>query len=270
MPVPTSPLVDCHLHTVPFSCDASATLEGLIARGRELGLSALCTTEHVDFDPQDECYGHYDYERHAALRTRIRAHPPAGLAVMIGAEIDYQRRFEGEVRAFLQAADYDFVIGSVHYAGGRFALVDDFFDRPEQSSYMAYLEEVLHAAQSGLFDVLGHLDIVKRRGVLHHGPFRPERYAEAIDAILRACVDTGTGLEINTSGLRQAPQETFPALPVVRRYRELGGEVLTIGSDAHTQADVGRDIDRALDVAQAAGLRAIAVFVARRPQWLAI
>jgi histidinol-phosphatase (PHP family) len=266
-----SPLVDCHLHTAPFSCDASATLEGLIARGRELGLSAICTTEHVDFDPQDWCYGHYDYERHATLRARIRARQhPEDLAVMVGAEIDYQRRFEDEIRAFLRATDYDFVIGSVHYAKGRFALEDSFFDRPERSSYLTYLKEALHAAQSGLFDVLGHLDIVKRRGVLHYGPFQPERYAEAIDAILRTCVDTGTGIEINTSGLRQAPQETFPALPVVRRYRELGGEILTVGSDAHVGADAGRDIDRALDLATAAGFQAITIFVDRQPQWLAI
>jgi histidinol-phosphatase (PHP family) len=118
--------------------------------------------------------------------------------------------------------------------------------------------------------VIGHLDIVKRYGVQHYGPFDPGRYAEAIDAVLRACVDTGIGLEINTSGLRGPPRETFPTLPVLCRYRELGGEILTIGSDAHTAGDLARDIPQALDLAAAAGFRAIALFVDRQPTWLPI
>ena len=91
-----------------------------------------------------------------------------------------------------------------------------------------------------------------------------------MDAILRACIDTGTGIEINTSGLRGPPREPFPALPVLCRYRELGGEVLTVGSDAHTVQDLARDIPEALALARAAGFRAITLFVDREPTWVPI
>ena len=264
------PLLDCHLHTGVFSCDAKATLDAYIDRGREMGLAAITTTEHVDFDSNDYCFGFYDLFRHQAQRNERRVVSEDGLTVLIGAEVDYQRRYEDQARAFLAQTEFDLVIGSVHYVRGEIVFVDEFFQRPERENVEAYLDEVLGAVNSRLFDVIGHLDIVKRYGVRHYGPFDPAHYAEPLDEILRACVDTGTGLEINTSGLRGPPKETFPTLPVLRRYRELGGEILTVGSDAHTVDDLARDIPQALDLAKAAGFRAIALFVDRQVRWMAI
>lgn len=268
--MPISPLIDCHLHTAAFSCDARATLDGLIARARQIGLDMITTTEHVDFDPRDGCYGHYDQVRHMAQRAWVRESGFGKLKVQIGVEVDYQAHYEAEVRAFLDGAAYDLVIGSVHYANGAFIFGPAFFDAPERESYGAYFEQALRAVDSGLFDVLGHLDIVKRYGVEHYGPFEPACYAEQIDALLRACVETGTGLEINTSGYRGPPGEAFPSLPVLSRYHELGGELLTIGSDAHTVEDLGRDIPLAIELARQAGFRRIAAFVDRQPVWLPI
>jgi histidinol-phosphatase (PHP family) len=268
--MPNRPLLDCHLHTGAFSCDAKATLDAFVERGSEMGMAAITTTEHVDFDPNDYCYGFYDLDRHQAQRHERRVVSEDGLTVLIGAEVDYQRRYEDQARAFLAQTEFDLVIGSVHYVRGEIVFVDEFFRRPERENVEAYLDEVLNAVNSRLFDVIGHLDIVKRYGVQHYGPFDPARYAEPLDAILRACVDTGTGLEINTSGLRGPPKETFPTLPVLRRYRELGGEILTVGSDAHTADDLARGIPQALDLAVAAGFRAIALFVDRQPRWVAI
>jgi histidinol-phosphatase (PHP family) len=264
------PLVDCHLHTAAFSGDAEATLGGFIARAHELQLDLLTTTEHVDFDPGDSCYGYYDEARHRAQRECVRARSFGQLKVLIGVEVDYQVQYEAEVRSFLEGAAYDLVVGSVHYARDEFIFARSFFDAPEQRNYKAYFDQALRAVHSGLFDVFGHLDIVKRYGVEHYGPFQPARYAEPIDALLRACVETGTGVEINTSGYRGPPGEPFPSLPVLRRYRELGGELLTVGSDAHAVKDLSRDVPLALELAACAGFRAIAVFVDRQPQWLPI
>jgi histidinol-phosphatase (PHP family) len=96
-----------------------------------------------------------------------------------------------------------------------------------------YFDEVLAAARSGLFDVLGHLDFVKRYLHPHVTAKDLAGAPELYEPILRALVDSGTGLEVNTSGLRQAAHETYPSAAIVARYRELGGERLTIGSDAH-------------------------------------
>jgi histidinol-phosphatase (PHP family) len=262
--------VDCHLHTAAFSCDAQATLDGLIARAGQIGLALLTTTEHVDFVPRDDCYGHYDQARHMAQRAEVRDRSFGELEVLIGVEVDYQARYEDAARAFLDGGAYDLVIGSVHYVGDAFIFGDVFLSGPERERYEAYFKQARCAVHSGLFDVLGHLDIVKRYGVEHYGPFQPVRYAEPIDALLRACVETGTGLEINTSGYRGPPGEAFPTLPVLKRYCELGGELLTVGSDAHTVQDLGRDIPRAIELAREAGFRWLAAFVDRQPQWLPI
>lgn len=264
------PLVDCHLHTSDMSCDASSPLSAYILQGRKLGLAAICTTEHVDFDPNDYCYGHYSRARHEVQKTEVRAAPDDGLQVLIGVEVDYQRRYEADARQFLHGTDFDYVVGGIHYARGESVFLPSFFDAPEQENVEAYLDEVLGAVHSGLFDVIAHLDIVKRYGVRHYGPFDPTRYADAIDTILRACVETGTGLEINSSGWRGPPKEPFPTLHVLRRYRELGGQVLTVGSDAHHADDLARDIPRAVDIALEAGFNAIAVFADRKPTYLPI
>jgi histidinol-phosphatase (PHP family) len=268
--MPISPRVDCHLHTATFSCDARATLDGFVAQAQRLGLNLITTTEHVDFDPRDGCYGHYNQARHLAQREQVRARSFGPLQVLVGVEVDYQAQYEADARRFLEDAGYDFVIGSVHYAGGEFIFGSTFLSGPERANYEAYFEQALHAVRSGLFDVLGHPDIVKRYGVEHYGPFQPARYTGQIDALLRACIETGTGIEVNTSGYRGPPGEPFPSLPVLRRYRELGGELLTVGSDAHVIEDLWRDVPLALELAARAGFRAVTVFVDRQPSWLPI
>ncbi len=101
--------------------------------------------------------------------------------------------------------------------------------------------------------MLGHFDLVKRYGVAHYGRLEPEIFAEEIRAVLRAAVEAGVGLEINASGLRQAPGEPYPGLTVLRWYRELGGEIVTVGSDAHRVEHLAAGMDQALALAQAAG-----------------
>ena len=263
------PLVDCHFHSEP-SCDSRAPLAALCQQALHLGLSYLCPTEHADFDPQDICYGHLNVNAYSQAVADCRAQSAGHLTLLKGIEIDYQPRFDAEVRDFLAQHTFDFVMGSVHYADGLY-VGDGLLEAYDpDTAYRRYFDAVRQAAASGLFDVIGHLDVLKRYGIPRWGGFDPRRYAHEIDAILQAAVETGTGLEINTSGLRQAPGQTYPCLETLRRYRELGGKVLTLGSDAHQVANLGQNIHHGLALARAAGFKAIAVFVERQPHWLNI
>ncbi len=156
------------------------------------------------------------------------------------------------------------IISEPHSTGSYFA------HHSVRQAYLPYFEELLRAAQSGLADVLGHFDLVKRYGVDHYGPFEPAHYEDEIRAVLRALVDSGMALEINTSGLRQRPGEPYPGLEVLSWYRQLGGEVLTAGSDAHHVDDLGAGIDDALELARMAGFRAVATFKERQIHWINI
>ncbi len=269
IPQPTRPLVDCHFHST-HSCDGQASLAAMCQRALELGLTHLCPTEHADFDPQDYGYGCFDGQAYSRDVNACQRQFAGQLTLLKGIEIDYQSRFDAEVKVFLAQHTFDFVIGSAHYADGLYAgtALLDAYDR--DTAYRRYFDAVRQAAASGLFDVVGHLDLLKRYANPRWGPFDPRHYGDEIDAVLRAAVETGTGLEINTSGLRQSPAEAFPGLQTLRRYRELGGHVLTIGSDAHRVADFCKHIRHGLGLARAAGFKAIAVFVDRQPQWLDI
>jgi histidinol-phosphatase (PHP family) len=263
------PLIDCHFHS-EHSCDCQEPLSALCQQAVQLGLSHICPTEHADFDPQDIGYGYLNVGAYFCDVDACQARFDGQFKLLKGVEIDYQPCFDAEVRAFLAQHAFDFVIGSVHYANGLF-IADALLDASDpDTACRCYFDAVRETADSGLFDVIGHLDLLKRHAISRWGTFDLHRYADEVEAVLRAAVETGTGLEINTSGLRQTPAETFPGLKTLCRYRELGGQVLTLGSDAHCVANLGKNISDGLALARAAGFKAIAIFAQRQPRWLDI
>ena len=229
--------LDAHLHS-NLSPDSDVEIDAYARQALERGIDELAITDHVDFEPGTPAYGATTFaERERVVREAAERWSPRGVAIRFGVELTYDRRYEADVRDHLRRHAYDFVIGSVHvyrsspYASDR---VGTFvFGRRLSEVVAPYFDEVEAAARSGLFDALGHLDFVKR--YLH--PFvTPAQLAaapELYDPILRALVDTGTALEVNTSGLRQVAGETYPSPAIVSRFRELGGTRVTVGSDAH-------------------------------------
>ncbi|MGD2206081.1 MAG: histidinol-phosphatase HisJ family protein [Anaerolineae bacterium] len=268
-------IIDLHAHST-CSGDGLSSLTEHAHHAAELELAEVGFCEHMDFDPRDRSYLFLDPVRYDAEIAAARQAVP-GVRLRQGVEITYQANLEKEIRACLAQYTWDYVVASVHlvdYADG-WAMISEegaieayFTSHSQRQSYVPYFEELLRAAHSGLGDVLGHFDLVKRYGVTHYGPFDPTRYEDEIRAVLRAAVERGVGLEINTSGLRQAPGEPYPGLTVLRWYRELGGEILTIGSDAHHTDDLGGGIAETLDLAREAGFRAVTTFEAQRPHWI--
>ena len=185
---------------------------------------------------------------------RRRAWPSAS-----GAELTYERALEADIREHLRRHAYDFVIGSVHiaadspYASGRVA--SWVAGRSLAEIVEPYYVEVEAAARSGLFDALGHIDFVKRYLAPHVTAADLAAAPELLEPILRALVESGTALEINTSGLRQAPGESYPSPATVARFRELGGERITIGSDAHRAEHFAFALADGYGSASDAGLR---------------
>lgn len=260
-----TPIVDYHVHST-CSADAQSPMAEVCAAAVERGLTEIAFTEHLDMQPDDPGYGFHDYGRYLAELQAARSRFGERLTIRCAIEVSWQVEFERELRAYLAPLQFDFMIGSVHSVGKEFMWLREFYERhaPDEC-YRLYFEEMVRAARSGLFDSLGHLDVPKRyhRNV-YPRPFRYADYRDGVDAVLRAAVESGTGIEINTSGLRQGLDETLPTLDVLRRYRELGGEILTVGSDSHRAEHVGSHVQDAYELARAAGFRAIATFARRR------
>jgi histidinol-phosphatase (PHP family) len=273
---PNSPaLVDLHIHS-SCSADGESSITDYARRAVAMGLMEVGFGEHVDLDPRDQDCGYLDRLRYDQEIAAARMLAPQ-VVLRQGVEISYQARREDDIRAWLATRAWDFVITAVHmvdYADG-WAIISEpgttgvyFATHSQRQSYVPYFDELHRAAQSGLGDVLGHFDLVKRFGVGHYGPFETEAFEEEIRAVLRAAIHSGMGLEINTSGLRQSPGEPYPALTVLRWYRALGGEILTLGSDAHHADSLGAGVVEAQALAQAAGFRAIATFEERQVRWI--
>jgi histidinol-phosphatase (PHP family) len=229
--------LDAHLHT-DLSPDSDVPVDVFAAQAVERGIPELAITDHVDFEPGAPATTYTTFgQRERIVRDAAERWADRGVAIRFGVEITWDSRFETDIREHLARHAYDFVIGSVHvyrdspYAAGNVA--GWVAGRSLAAIVAPYFDEVAAAARAGLFDALGHLDFVKRYLAPHVTAADLAAAPELYDPILHALVDTGTALEINTSGLRQPANETYPSPAIVARYRELGGRRITIGSDAH-------------------------------------
>ncbi len=254
--------LDAHLHT-DLSPDSNVPIDAFAAQAAERGIAELGITDHVDFDPTAPAYAFTTFaQRERVVRDAAERWADRGVAIRFGVEITWDRRWADDIREHLARHAYDFVIGSVHiYAGSPYSAtsVQGWVDgRPLGEIVKPYFDEVEGAARSGLFDALGHLDFVKRYLAPHVSPADLAGAPELYEPTLRALVDTGTALEINTSGLRQAANETYPSPAIVARYRAMGGRAVTVGSDAHLAESFAWGLAEGYDAAAAAGFTSLA------------
>jgi histidinol-phosphatase (PHP family) len=263
VPVPVArdlPL-DAHLHTEQ-SPDSAVPIDVYASLAVERGIAEIAITDHVDFDPRDPAYEYTRFDdRERVVRGAAERWARQGVTIRFGAELTYNRRWEADVRAHLRRYHYDYTIGSVHdwpespYWTSR---VREWIAAHSLDEIVApYYAEIIAAARSGLFDTIGHLDVVKR--YLHpyvtaaHLAERPDLQEPA----LRAIIESGAALEVNSSGLRYPGAETYPAAHVVARFRELGGERVVVGSDAHSAGSFAGRLDESYRHLAGAGFEAL-------------
>jgi histidinol-phosphatase (PHP family) len=261
---------DYHIHT-RFSCDSESTPEEMCEAAIARGLAEIAFTDHLDFGP-DDLPGYFRPAEYLEAVARCRARYGDRLSIRTGIEVGEPHLFAAEAAAVLGAGEFDYVIGSAHYGHEmQCAWKPAYFEQPLPEAYEAYFHQVVLLAAEGDFDVLGHIDLVKRDATKFGKPYDgPMPYADLIRAALRSVVERGKGIEINTSPLHRGQSEPCPSLEVLRWYRELGGEILALGSDAHTPDAVASHFDVALGMARAVGFERLARFEKRRVDWLAI
>jgi histidinol-phosphatase (PHP family) len=253
--------LDSHLHT-NLSPDSSVPIDEYARQALERGIGEICITDHVDFEPGTPAYDFVPFEvRERTVREAAERWAGRGVAIRFGVEITYDSRHESAIRDHLRTHAYDFVIGSVHvYADSPFhaTRVAAWARGRRMDEVVApYFDEVLAAIRSGLFDTIGHLDFVKRYLMPHVTPADLAAAPELYEPLLQALVESGTALEVNASGLRQAPRETYPTEAVVRRFHVLGGTAISAGSDAHDDRAFASGLEAGYRVAAAGGISAL-------------
>lgn len=266
-------MIDLHIHT-NASHDAEGSVAEFCRSAIEKGIKTIGITNHLDLDPGLEHCG--DYNHQAVLEEVERARKTFGdsLQIVVGVEVSYQSEYENEIARALDAIKADFIMGSVHMLGGADYIITEengarnFFRNKSdpQEVYGVYFQEVLRAVKFGYFDVLGHLDVIKRFGETLFQPLRPNEYYGEIRRIIEGLIKRNMALEVNTSGLHHLVKEIYPSPYILKLYRELGGTMLTLGSDAHNPGDIARGFDQAVKLITMEKFSYLTIFQDRTPK----
>ena len=255
--------LDAHVHT-DQSPDSRVPIDAYAAIAVARGIRELAITDHVDFEPGDPAYRYIAFDdRERTVRDAAARWADRGLTIRFGAELTYSRAREADVCDHLARHRYDFTIGSVHDWPGtpysRRRIQSWLAGRTLDEIVAPYFTEVVAAARSGLFDTIGHLDVVKRYIHPHVAPARLAERPDLYEPALRALIESGTALEVNSSGLDEAVGETYPPGPIVARFRALGGRGVTTGSDAHARRWLAGGLEEAYAIVAAAGFGDLAL-----------
>ena len=263
---------DTHMHTY-FSGDSDAPARDMISRAVQLGLPGICITDHLDYDYPDDPelflldLPAYEEEIHA-----LASEFDSQIEVRFGIELGLQPQLAARHREVTAAHPFDQVIGSVHVVHGIDPYYPEYYSgRKEQDAYREYFECILENIRAfDDFDTLGHLDYVVRYGPTGNKNYKYADYADIIDEILRLLVQKDKALEVNTGGLKYGLSEPNPCADIIRRFRELGGELITIGADAHTPAHIAFDLEKIPPILKDCGFGTYTVFKGRKPEFLVL
>ena len=240
-------MFDYHMHS-NVSFDGHDAPEAMVKAALDKGLKEICFTDHIDHEVNVEKeIMVFDQEAYDAAYEGIRAD---GLKIRFGMEYGIKPDNAWQLREDLKRRDFDFVLGSVHMVNEMDVYLAPYWSQRDiPTAYREYLEEVYACVRAhGDFDVLGHLTFIsKGRANPTHELLRYEDHREIVDEILRELARKGKGMEINTSGMDRCGGY-LPTADFFRRFKELGGEIVTVGSDAHAADRVGQYADEACQI----------------------
>jgi histidinol-phosphatase (PHP family) len=261
-------LHDLHVHT-DFSPDSSMTMLQAAQAAAAAGLQGIGFADHLDLDyPYSEWVTGFDLARYRESFEEVRGQ--AGIAVYLGVEMGLQPCTHGQCSAVVAGGMFDYVIASMHVFRGEDPFYSGFYEKyTREAGIQLMLSATLECLQGyEEYDILGHLDyaLTFREGA------SALDYAEApdlVDQLLAHLVRQGKSLEVNASGLRRAGS-TLPSFSVLKRYRELGGERVSLGSDAHMPGHIGWKFPETLAMLKSLGFRHTVVFRDRKPSFIPI
>ncbi|MCI8335703.1 MAG: histidinol-phosphatase HisJ family protein [Peptococcaceae bacterium] len=258
---------DYHMHSL-VSMDSSMDMGEACMQAISMGMAGICFTEHQDFfsdHAAKNSAGHVEIDMalYQEQINRVRVQYGDRLAICQGVELGLQACNVKEVKAFLADRRFDFIIGSIHTIDRREISTGAFYaGKEKEAAYMAYFQAVYDMVQTlPVFHCLGHLDLVRRYQGYTDNAIDYEKFGDIIDAILQALITQGLGIEVNTAGLRYGVGSMHPDMPILKRYRELGGDIITCGSDAHRANHVAMDIKEAYALLKACGFSYVSRFI---------
>ena len=268
---------DMHMHTW-FSTDSEACPRDMADEAVRKGLKTICFTDHFDkYDLEwgEECI--FDVDAYFVEMQKLQEEYAGKLNIRIGIELGLRTYLKDYYEELTKKYPFDFVIGSVHNvpykkdAEGNILYTDPaaeklFTDRTDKEAYRLMMETTLENVRtSDCFQTLGHLDYVVRYGKSREKEYSYTDYADIIDEILKLLIEKEKGLEVNSAGLKYGLPFAHPHPDVLKHYRELGGEIITIGADAHKPEHIAYDFAKAEEILKSCGFKYYTEFFEQKP-----
>ena len=280
-------LADYHVHT-DYSDDSTYPMEDVVTDAIERGLDEVCFTDHVDYgvkrdwddplgvvyraggpgEPERMAITNVDYPRYVAQISELQARYGNRIRIKLGLEFGMQVHTIPQYEKLFSSYPFDFIILSIHEVGDKELWTQDFQRGLTQQEYNErYYEAKLELVRTYHdYSVLGHLDLITRYDLAGVYPFKKVR--PIIEEILKVVIADGKGIEVNTSSHRYGLSDSTPSEDILRLYHELGGEVITIGSDSHAPEHLGAYLAEAQDQLRALGYRYFCTFEGMRPTFV--
>jgi len=261
--------VDAHLHS-SYSGDSKTSLEDMVLGAIDKGLDEICFTEHQDIDfvyneenPTEIFEVNTDQYLYDLLKLKEKY--ASKIWISFGIELGVQTDIARKLAIYSKSHDFDFVIASSHLCNKKDPYYPSFFEgRDEKEAYHEYFKyeaECIKLFRN--FDSYGHLDYVLRYGPTRNTNFTMAEYGDDIDTILKLLIDNEKSLEVNTSGLAYGMNAPHPSVDILKRYKELGGELITIGSDAHSADKIAYGFEQTEAILKDIGYKYYAVYKQR-------
>lgn len=257
-------MVDYHVHT-SVSPDGQSTHEQYIARAELIGCKEICFTDHLDLGYSKDQFENADIFEKMPDFDLLRQ--GTAVKVLRGVEVGYNSLTIEPTKELLKGQRMDYIINSVHEVDGCDPYFDEYYDnKNREQAYGRYLETVFESLDAPYdYSVVGHLGYVFRNSPYPLPIMEWSEFPDLYDAILMRVIYLGKGLEINTSAMAKH-QTPMPCMSVLRRYIELGGEIIALGSDAHAVRRLCDGFDKTKQMLLSSGARYIATFEDMKPR----
>lgn len=277
-------LADYHVHT-EFSNDSIYPMEEVVKDAILLGIKDICFTDHVDYgpyrdwddprgiqyrpgdegEPEQVALTNVDYKKYFSMIEKMREKYREKIAIKAGLEFGVQTHTIPEYEKLFRSYPFDFIILSIHQAGDQEFWTNEYQSGRTQQEYNEdYYKELLSVVQNyHNYSVLGHMDLIVRYDSYGVYPF--EKLKPLLTEILKTVIADGKGIEVNTSNHRYGLSDMTPSRDILKLYKELGGTIITIGSDSHKKEHLGAYIDWAKEELRKLGYTQFCTFEKMQP-----
>lgn len=271
-------LTDNHIHST-CSPDAKDNMTDMALAAYKIGVRYLCFTDHCDLDsfatgkPNPYCYGFRD--KMIAMFKEAQKNVPADMELFLGLELGEGNHDPGRMAQIAASEELDFVLGTLHNLRDTVDFHDlEYKSEPQCREILnRYMEELIELAKLPSFDTMAHVSYpvryMRRDGI--NMTMDTSTYRDGFEALFKTLIQQGKGIEINCSGLRNPLlKDPIPAPDVLKLYRELGGEIITVGSDAHRTSHVEVGVREGFDILRGLGYKYVTIFRRRKPEFIKI